>query len=183
MDGKFLNQNLCMKSLPGVFKFGIFLSFAQSESWCMFVLRLSSCYLSSQHFHYVLSFSIFYSKIILFLFLPVVNLPLYTLHQSVSWIIFHYIGISCFVGIVWTCSTSFWVFLLSSIFIFAVLLSDLFVVIWSGGLFFRWVPVCFTFLNSFYICPSRLISHSEFVFLFGFLRAIPISLLTSFAPA
>ena len=49
---------------------------------------------------------------------------------------------------------------------------------------FHWIPVCFNFLSSFacchsfFICPSILIYHPGFGFLFRFLRSISILLLT-----
>ena len=49
---------------------------------------------------------------------------------------------------------------------------------------FVYFPRLYTFacFHSFFICPSSLISHPRFVFLFGFLNRMPILSLTSFAP-
>ena len=69
-----LNQNSSIPSWAGVFLLGIFLSIALSEFRCTIASKPSSSdsfsrYLSIHHFRHVFSFSLFYSKIIFFLFL------------------------------------------------------------------------------------------------------------------
>ena len=56
------------------------------------------------------------------------------------------------------------------------------------GLFISKYPCVFPFLRifpcyTFFTCPSRLISHSGFIFLYGFLRGTAVLSQTNFAPA
>ena len=146
-----------------------------------FHLILFSYYLSIFHIIYQFSISVM-------LFLP----PSFVSFSSVSWSVyaknfFHYFGMSCFVGIVWPCRSSFPVFFLSPIYFalfLPVVLSDMSAVVFLRSL--RSVPVCFIVLScfanfhSFFICLSSLISHPGFVFSFGFFESLTISLLTSF---
>ena len=72
-----------------------------------------SAYLTIQHSRSVLSFSIFYSKSVLFLSPPIADLSLSILHQVVGRIFLCYFGMSCFVCIAWSRSDTFlWIFLL-----------------------------------------------------------------------
>ena len=76
-----------------------------------------SSYLFNQHFYYVLSFSMFYSKI-LFLLPPVADFCLCSLRQPVGKIFFRYFGMSCFLFI-------------------PIVLSDLYVVFFLGTFLFE----------------------------------------------
>ena len=80
---------------------------------------------------------------------------------------FPYSGRSCFICIAWRYPRIFWVSLLSQIpFDIAIppLLSDLSAVV-SLYIFLPWY---FGWCRRFFICPSSLMTHSDFVFLFGF---------------
>ena len=61
------------------------------------------CYLFIRPFCYVLSVSIFYSKIVLLPLLPVVGTFPFILHLHVGRILFRYFGRSYFVSIAWPC--------------------------------------------------------------------------------
>ena len=91
---------------------GVLLFVSLGSPQGLWVLQmLSPSYLSFSHSHYILSFSIFCSKIVLLLLPPVADLSLYTLYQPVGGIFFGYFKMSSFDCIVWTCQGTFWVFL------------------------------------------------------------------------
>ena len=147
-------------------------------------------YLSIQHFCDVLSYSIFYSKIVVSL---TINCWLCLCALSINLLVeffFRYFGMSGFVCIAWPCPGTIWVFLLlqTSFELFLpVVFSDLSVVVFWGVFSFCRVPLYFTFLSSFdcrnfFISPSYHISRPSFEFLFKFLCGLPIFLLTNFAP-
>ena len=135
-----------------------------------------SRFISNQHFCYVLSVSIFYSKIVLFLLHSLADFSLSTLHLLVGRIFLHYFWTSCLVCIVWPYTGTFLVFFGQYL---RFISSSCVVQLVYGYLIevfsFHWVPVYFNFLcsfacrHSFLICPSMLISYPGFVFLFGFL--------------
>ena len=82
----------------------------------------------------------------------------------------------------WPYSDTFWVFLLSRISFDSTCVVKNICRCRFEIFSFCSVLVCFIFLNSFYsffICPSVLIYHTGFVFLFGFFCKSPILLLTS----
>ena len=125
----------------------------------------------------ILSFLIVYSKIVLFLLPLVADLFLYTLHLPLGRILFWYFRMSCFVCTVWPCPATFKIFLLLPIFLDLfplVELSDLTIIEFLGtfiSIGFLYVSLFlsgFSCCRRFFICPSSLISHPGFVFLFGF---------------
>ena len=143
------------------------------------------CYLSFQHFRYVISVSIIYSKNVFFLY-PVVDLSLCFLLQLGSRTFFRYFERSCFVYIVWSCPIIFWVsFLSPNIFLIVFVVINLvcsFLLVFS----FQCTFACFSFLNVFRWLTQlhylSFISHPDFGVLFKFLRGMPILSLISFTP-
>ena len=73
--------------------------YARLGAFFKFCLFIRSCYLVIQLFCYVLSVSIFYSKIVLFILHSIVDLSLCTFHQPVGRIFVCYFGKFCFVCI------------------------------------------------------------------------------------
>ena len=160
----------------GIFLFGFFLSIALNESWDVFASRFSSSssnffpsYSFILHFFYVLSFSIFYSKILsFFCFWLMICLCTHSTNLLVefSFVILEY---PVLFVLMYSVQVSFDLFL-------PVVLTDLSVVVFLEIFSYFLVPLCFTFLRSFAccvsfcICPSCLISHPAFVFLFRVLR-------------
>ena len=125
-----------------------------------------SIFLSIRPLCYVLSVSIFYSKIILLPLHPLVGLSSCILHLLVGIIFFRNFGISCFICIVWRCISIFWAFFLSPIYFdlfFLIVLSNL-----SAVLFWSFHPNMsrcifpslgiFAYCRSFLTCPFSLIS-------------------------
>ena len=189
LPGLFVMDGLAFSNL--VFSWVLLLA---SPGVCSFwgllqVLQFFFSYCLSIHlFCYDLFFSIFYSKIVLFLLPLVVNLSLFTLPQSIGRIFFHNFWIPHFIYIAWSCPGTFLVFCQYLLLYFFQLYCQTCQCLSFGCLFFCWVPVYFTFLStftcchSFIICSSCLISHWDFVFLFVFLWGIPVLLMTSFTP-
>ena len=174
-----------MPSCSGIFQFGIFWVLPIASPVLCFpwgllrILILLSCYLFIQHFRYLLSVFIFYSKLTLFLLPPVVDLSLCTLNQLVGRIFFYNFGMFCFclyclilpyyllslpsfANIFWFISSSCAVKLVCDC------------IFLGGSVGFlhnsHYSVVSFAVAVSF--CPSCLISHPGFVFLLRFLRGI-----------
>ena len=143
---------------PGLFYFGTFwvmlraiLGLYQPQGLLRVFVILFSYHLSIQPFCYVLSVSIFYSKIVLLPLHPVVGFYSCILHLLVGIVFYCYFGMSCFVCIIWSYLGIFWVSLLSSIpfdlFLPVVFVSVVycFVLLFS----FQHITMCFSFLSIF----------------------------------
>ena len=119
MEVKFLNQNPCIPSKPGVFQIGTFLSIALRESRCIFAFRPSSgpynsfctwfihlaCLLWSLRSHILLL-----NSFVLFAF---VLGRIFTPSPLLAGIFFRCLRMTCFLGIVLSCLDICLVFLLS----------------------------------------------------------------------
>ena len=105
-EGNFLNHYPCMSSWPGVFRFGTFLSFAQSESMCIFTEDPSSSPCNSFFILFIYSDFLWCSlcsHVLLqncFAFHPVIGMSSCILAGR---IFFRCFGMSCFVCIIWSC--------------------------------------------------------------------------------
>ena len=108
MEVNFLNQNLCIPSLPGVFQFDIFFGVFLSSSMCISPFGPSSSPSSSLVISFIQSaFSLFFFLLAIFssenvrsLWCPVVGMFLCHALSVVGRIFFRYFGTFCFVCIV-----------------------------------------------------------------------------------
>ena len=148
---------------------------------------VSSCYLSIWYFCYVVSVPLSCCKTVSFPLHPIVHLFMCFLHRLIG-------TISCFICIAWPYFGISWVSLLSpksfDSFLLVVCQSCLplsfffsflvYLFYCAHGYFF--FLSTFACNGNFFICPFNLISHPNFVILFGFLWEISILSLISFAP-
>ena len=157
-----------MPSWPGVFQFSTFFNVDLSYFRCMstsgpFFSSLFSFYLSIRSFYYVLSVTMFYSKIVLFLLHQVIGMYSCILNLLRGRIFLHYFGMfvlvdSIMVSFNFSFFSNNFKFISSS---YIVQLVFCFVFIFLS----QYILACFSFLSTstcgcnFFTCSSSLIVH------------------------
>ena len=155
-------------------RFPIYYIMERCSEWFLFSFSSSSCnnfscYLSIRP--HVLSDLILYSKIISLPLYPVAGLSSCILHP-LGGIFFRYFGIYCFVCLYCLTLCRYFLSLPFVATIFWLISSNCIVsLIWCFVLVFssQQITSCFFFVRYFIYCPSSLISHLGFEFLFDFI--------------